>query len=276
MDDIFAEATARERRLFDQLAACPVVEVTGVVGVNGVAAAQYRGEELLCLDVTFDAWRVGSGPLKDGPLTVRRRVTDEEFRSWRGRIRPETVVKIRARVAEENVFGTPQALIEEFVGRDPADMELHEVLGELKKPVTHQDGFFGTFAFDRRVGWYTTSATWNGEPVDLDLSVDGPDEVDAALKVARALWEDQAAWNRRVRDHAVRYLLDLKNNVWLEEDEAELTAEQFEGRMKLESITIHPDGGFKFWHDDGDLFLGHCIEVSGNLSDGPTHAGIPG
>lgn len=55
-----------------------------------------------------------------------------------------------------------------------------------------------------------------------------------------------------------------------------MTAEQFKARMKLEGITPHPDGPFDFWHDDGDLFWGHSIQISGNLSEGPTHADIPG
>jgi hypothetical protein len=46
--------------------------------------------------------------------------------------------------------------------------------------------------------------------------------------------------------------------------------------MTLESITVTPDGSFDFWHNDGDLFYGHSIQVSGNLSQGPTHADIPG
>jgi hypothetical protein len=46
--------------------------------------------------------------------------------------------------------------------------------------------------------------------------------------------------------------------------------------MRLKSVTVYPDGSFDFWHDDGDLFWGHSIQVSGDLLDGPTHADIPG
>jgi hypothetical protein len=47
-------------------------------------------------------------------------------------------------------------------------------------------------------------------------------------------------------------LLPLKNDNWLDEDEAELTADRFEDRMTLESITVRADGSFDFWHKDGD------------------------
>jgi hypothetical protein len=62
----------------------------------------------------------------------------------------------------------------------------------------------------------------------------------------------------------------------LDEDEIELTADQFKGRMTLESITVHPNGSFTFWHNDGDMFWGHSIEVSGSLTKGLRRADIPG
>jgi hypothetical protein len=74
----------------------------------------------------------------------------------------------------------------------------------------------------------------------------------------------------------VQALLPLKNESWLAEGEVDVTADQFKGRMALESITVHPDGSFEFWHNDGDLFWGHSIQISGCLSKGPTGADIPG
>ena len=45
--------------------------------------------------------------------------------------------------------------------------------------------------------------------------------------------------------------------------------------MKLQSIVFYPDGDFNFWYDDGDLFWGHSIAISGNL-EGLKDADIPG
>lgn len=70
--------------------------------------------------------------------------------------------------------------------------------------------------------------------------------------------------------------MKLKNENWLEENEELVTAELFKKRMRLEKIAVYPNGEFEFWYDDGGLFWGHTILISGNLNEGPTNADIPG
>ncbi len=96
------------------------------------------------------------------------------------------------------------------------------------------------------------------------------------LQTAKELRKNQEDWAEKVGDFAVGELLELKNTTWLDEDEATITPEEFKKRMRLESITVSPNGEFEFWHDDGDLFWGHSIQVSGNLKDGLTDANIQG
>jgi hypothetical protein len=110
----------------------------------------------------------------------------------------------------------------------------------------------------------------------LTIPADSPDGVELALGVARSLWAAQREWSRRITDAAIKDFLDLKNESWLDEGESEPTQEEFAERMAVEAISIRADGSFEFWHDDGDLFWGHSIMVSGNLRDGPTDAGIHG
>ena len=94
--------------------------------------------------------------------------------------------------------------------------------------------------------------------------------------MAHSLWENEDDWNRRIRDFAVQKLLPLENDCWLDDDESELSPDQFKDRMTLEGISVDPDGSFDFWHNDGDLFWGHAIQISGSLVEGPTLANIPG
>ena len=86
----------------------------------------------------------------------------------------------------------------------------------------------------------------------------------------------QAAWRKRIEKLAVKELLADRNGAWLSEGEKPVTAAQFAKRMKLESLTANPDGSFSFWHDDGGLFWGHAIQVTGNLKEGLTGVDTPG
>jgi hypothetical protein len=157
-----------------------------------------------------------------------------------------------------------------------AAIELYLDLVELQKTVTYDDDFFGRFTFDRGPDWYTANVDWNGESISLHLSVEQSDKIDVPLGFARELWNNQSTWNQRAQDFAVQELLSLKNEDWLDEDETELTPEQFKRRMRLEEIEVRSDGSFRFWHDDGNLFYGHSIEVSGSVSAGLTYIDICG
>ena len=274
--DIFAEGNLRHKQLLELLATCPIVDLLGVVSPNGATGGQARGEELWTLRLAFDAWRIHGGGIETRPLTIRRKVTDQELAQFRGLIRPYMVIRIRARVVSPSPFGGPEALLETFVGREDSDAELNAHAIQLQQPVNYEDPFFGTFTLDRRIDWFIGSAVWKGGAVALHLSASAPAEVQAASTTAHRLWQTQDGWDQRIRDCAARILLPLKNETWLGEDEAEVTADQFKQRMKLESITVHSDGSLEFSLADGDLFWGHSIQVTGTISEGPTDAEIAG
>ena len=270
------------KQLVAQLSASPISEVTGIVSIHGVSAGRSGDENLWGLNMKFDVWRSGDGCLKTETLHFSRQVTDKELKSIQNVIKAETIVKVNARVVEKSVLSRPDALFEEFIEVVLNDNELKQYLEELKKPVTYSDNIFGTLTFDRQFNWYEGNVIWNGKNVTLDLSVDDPENIKPSLKVAKELWEDQVTWDSRISDYAVNKLLQLKNEEWLgdeddgDEPEVEVTAEQFKARMSLETISVDSDGEFEFWHNDGDLFFGHSILVSGNLTDGPDDAGIHG
>ena len=57
--------------------------------------------------------------------------------------------------------------------------------------------------------------------------------------------------------------MELKNDLWLEEDEKEVTKKDFKDRMKFTSLYVFSESA-NFYFDDGDLFWGHTIEVTIN------------
>lgn len=137
-----------------------------------------------------------------------------------------------------------------------------------------RDERFGTLWEDDHHESWDGEADWDGVGIDLSLEAATDEELDDALRTAHALWDQQDLWGERLESFAVQELLPLKNDFWLADGERPLTEEQFRRRMALSSITILPGGKFIFWYYDGELFLDHAIEITGNLVDGPTGADI--
>lgn len=146
----------------------------------------------------------------------------------------------------------------------------------LLKPVKVIDPVLGTFKLDRRMNWYEAKYSWNSRKILLWLSRDECQDENELFDLAKMLCKAQRKWERLIVDYAVKKLLKLKNESWLDEGEKPLSAQLFKKRMKLETILVSPGGQFRFGYDDGDLFWGHTIVVCGSLSEGPTDANIEG
>ena len=85
----------------------------------------------------------------------------------------------------------------------------------------------------------------------------------------------------RLRACAARDLLELAND-WAsdggceEHEPEEITREQFMERLEPDAVQISGDGSFDFWFNDGALFWGHSIHVTGSLEGGPEKAEMEG
>ncbi|MFR5077481.1 MAG: DUF2262 domain-containing protein [[Clostridium] innocuum] len=55
---------------------------------------------------------------------------------------------------------------------------------------------------------------------------------------------------------------------WQDEAEDELRADDFARRIRIEAVNVSQDGEFELYYDDGDIFAGHVIIVSGNMEKG--------
>jgi hypothetical protein len=245
--------------------------ISGVVHPHGAGGSQIPGQNWR-FRFALETWRGEDGVLHSEKLTVTRQVSHEALRELMRRVKPYDILTARV------VFTAPAAteLLELLDQPAQPDEALVRRAAELQQSRTFVHARFGTFTFDRRVDWYTATVSWAGQTCALCLSAVEDAEIDAALSVATTLWDDEQNWNQRVQDYAVQELLDLKNDTWLEPDEAKLSPDDFKARMRLESIVVNPGGELEFWHDDGDLFWGHSIWISGSLSDGLTRADIPG
>jgi len=273
--DPFKSAVAQRAQLLERLASIPPMEVSGVVSPSGVSGGKVGREELWTLRFVLRPWRVSGREIHGDALTVIRRVSNAELHRLREVIKPYAVVRIRVRVSSR-LSTEPEGLFEEFLGFCDVDTELFSASQELQKPVTHQDNAFGILTLDRRVNWWSCKTKWNDGSITLNVACGRAGSLIEGLSTAHDLWKDQDRWEKRVKDYAALRLLALRNDAWSDEDEQPLDVDQFKDRMTLESITVYPDGDLQFWYNDGDLFWGHAIHVSGSLAAGPTDADTPG
>ncbi|MGA9520096.1 MAG: DUF2262 domain-containing protein [Myxococcaceae bacterium] len=142
------------------------------------------------------------------------------------------------------------------------DSRIHdEVLGSLRHDAE----------LDRYQGSYAFEATF----LTISVSSDGG-SFEAALARARHILLGLKHYSESAKEYAALKLLGRKNDSWLDEDEDPLTSDEFKARMQLTALDFSGDGGVTFWHDDGDLFWGHAIEIDMNGEDRYFRADTPG
>ena len=191
----------------------------------------------------------------------------------RRRVRGDSVFQIMVRPSEDG----KQFLMTELP-QPEIDPEMKAILEEQKKPVSIWVPELGTFTLNRLVNWFEAEVEWLGQPARLDI--DREEDWDACVEQAKALMADQKGWDEKVRSFAADQLLEQAND-WAQdaaegEEPEEITREQFMERLELDAIQISAGGRFEFWFNDGDLFWGHAIHVTGSLDQGPEMAQMEG
>jgi hypothetical protein len=272
-DDFFHDAELRMETLWEQFASSPEVVVTGVVSPSGPGGGAGGQSREWTLTFSFVAWRPDGDGIQDVELSIRQRMTHDDLKSTMNLIEPYQILRVKIRLVRESALGTPQAQLVEVVG-PVDDSELLVIATKLQEPVTFNDDRFGTLTLDRRLDQFDGVTTWNGTSVRLTIEGSGESVCSESLSFARKLFDEERYWSKRINDYAVEM---LHGRTWLEEeDEVELSREDFLNRMRLTDIGVSSDGRFDFWHDDGELFWGHSIVVYCDFDNGPTSIDTPG
>lgn len=249
-----------------------ILAVTGAGGFGG-SRPQENGPWLAVLELT--AWKE-----EDSEEPAHREKTqlvalaDDKLMDYlRRRVRGDSVFQIMVRPSEDG----KQFLMTELP-QPEIDPEMKAILEEQKKPVSIWVPELGTFTLNRLVNWFEAEVEWLGQPARLDI--DREEDWDACVEQAKALMAGQKGWDEKVRAFAADQLLEQAND-WAQdaaegEEPEEITREQFMERMELDAVQISAGGSFEFWFNDGDLFWGHAIHVTGSLDQGPEMAQMEG
>jgi len=140
--------------------------------------------------------------------------------------------------------------------REAPDTVLDEIKQEnMPKTVTIKN--FGKFTYKKDDKAYKLVK----EGIEYYFSADNKSE----LKKVKDIFSNIEIIDfiEKAKEYTVKKLLKLKNDLWLEEDEKEVTKKEFKARMKFTSLYVFSESA-NFYFDDGDLFWGHTIEVNVN------------
>ena len=134
------------------------------------------------------------------------------------------------------------------------------VLDEIKKEdmlktVTIKN--FGKFIYNKKLNAYKLFK----EEIEYYFSADNKEELKKVKNIFSNI--ELTQFIEKAKEYTAHKLLKLKNDLWLEEDEKEVTKKDFKDRMKFTSLYVFSESA-NFYFDDGDLFWGHTIEVTVN------------
>lgn len=262
----------KERERYEGRFCLETEEWLVLTGASGVSAGKSRGETLWLASIDLAAWRAPGEEMCEQRRCLSAQVDDGGLKAMQKTLEADHIYRVTVRRSKEG--GAALLLAGEVLpGADPA---LEALLARRLTPVYYDHPALGRLTLGRTVNWFEGAAQWMGRMVDVYFDQGGQEEMADSARTLCTLLDHQGEWNRRVLEKASQELLALKNDAWLGDGEDPLTEEAFHRRMRLESIEGRPEGVFTFWFDDGDLFWGHAIVVSGTLDRGPQDAEIMG
>ena len=267
-------------------------DANGGAGRNGGAAP--GGAEVLWTASAYILAYVdcGSGELKPGDGRLQWPLTDEEMKehsfSWPYNFKKETIYRLKVRELRDktvpngmlSAFGN-RFLVVEVLEENACDERLLDILTEYRKPVVVNDKELGEFVLNKQYDQFEGQVDWLGEEVFvvLEVSADNRATWTKALNALRKLVADQEAKDQEFKAFAAMRLTALAND-WRQQEEgkdaAEITREEFAGRIGLSELSLTSGGKYIAWYNDDDMFFGHVITVYGSLNKGVETANIEG
>ena len=214
-------------------------------------------------------------------------VTDEEQKAGGcfGRFKNETIYRVKARALldktvkpgmSESFFN--QFYVTEILEKNVCNPLLEELLEEYKRPVVIKDDLLGELKLNKQLSFFEGQANWQSRSISISLDVDKDCEKswENALNAAKQIIAEQDNWDKKMRDFAAKELTSLANDWQEDDDDAEITMQDFAKRIKLMTLSVAADGSFAAYHNDDEMFWGHSVTVYGSLEHGIKSAQMEG
>ena len=265
-----ADTQSEEMRAFAAKFHPEEMTVLVVTGAKGFASGKAEGEELWSGAMELTAWMEDDSPdIQRGEFKLVAKGDETLMDFLRQRVPRDFILKCKARLSLDE-----KSLLLTTLPEPGFDPDLKAMLEEQKKPVAVEVEGLGKFMLNRSVGVLQADIQFMGQAVQLCFDKD--EDRAACGRTAKAVLDDLIALDEKARALAADKLLELANEWAADADEEEVSREEFLSRVTLETIDVAENESFNLWYNDGELFFGHVIHVSGNLNEGVTDAQMEG
>lgn len=244
-----------------------IIPVIIITGASSFSAEKLEDEKLWSARINVTTWKlIDSEEINRGEYSLVTKADDEYLRYLQEKVHPDSILSVKVRQKENNF------LLVEFSEYEGKNIMLEKIVKEQKKPVYYKDALLGKFLLNKNLNLFQGKLKWRNKKIDLTIQKYTERKMKDAFLTANMLVKRQIVWDEKIKRFAANKLLKIKNISWLAENEPKLTLQEFVKKIKTEHIEIYPKGRFEFRFDDGDIFGGHHIMVSGNLEKGPLKA----
>lgn len=248
-----------------------ITDIRAVTGPSAFSGWSSGNEKLWTARIGISAWKAeGSQEICRQEHFLTTKADAACLEGLREKIPPNSIVSLRVRKKDKDF------LLVDIRETQNADAGLEKILKDQVKPLVYKDERLGKLVLNKSLSLFEGKLKWNTRRIGLEITKYPEKRMKDAIETARALARDIPAWDKRLREFAASKLLKLKNSAWLEEDEKPLHAREFEKRIKPDSVEVFPKGRLEFFFEDGGIFWGHLVVISGSLAKGPTRAEIAG
>ena len=123
---------------------------------------------------------------------------------------------------------------------------------------------------NRRFKWYEGQVQISGDCCEVYLNLDkgSQDKADTAASRLEALMSNINELDGKIKEFCVEKMLDTANECKEDDDDPDITAEQFKENMGSPvSIEIRGSGKATISYGDNDMFGGHEIQIELTADD---------
>ena len=189
-------------------------------------------------------------------------VSDEKnIEASRNRFKKHIIYKV---LVEEKIFEGPygQYSLSFVVDNSEIEVEnklLEDFLDEYKTPTIIKDEVLGTLTAENAEASLSGNIKWNNIDVEIGLEIESIEKI-------KEMATSSKSWDKKFKDTlAEEYFEDAKE--YFEEDEKNMTKEEFAEYFILERIFVHESGEFDASFNSKMYLPDHTIYINGNLNE---------